>query len=50
MTIFAGEMPLFRRCDSAALACLNWVGRGESGARAGFNVIEKLMERYAPEI
>ena len=28
MTIFAGEMPLFKRNDSAALACLNWVGKG----------------------
>ena len=38
MTIFAGEMPLFRRCDNAALACLNWVGRGDSGAKARSDV------------
>ena len=45
MTIFAGEMPLFRRCDNAALACLNWVGRGDSGAKARFGVI---IESCAP--
>ena len=40
MTIFAGEMPLFRRCVNAALACLNWVGRGDSGAKARLDVTE----------
>ena len=48
MTIFAGEMPLFRRCDNAALACLNWVGRENSGAKARFDVTEKV-KRSAPE-
>jgi len=34
MTTFPGEMPLLRRCESAALACFNWVGNGESGVNA----------------
>jgi len=42
-TIFAGEMPLLRRCVSAALACLNWVGKGESGVSAKCEDIRKLL-------
>jgi hypothetical protein len=50
MTIFAGEIPLFRRCDSAALACLNWVGKGESGIRAKCEYVRRLWSDMGARI
>ena len=49
MTIFSGEMPLLRKCDSAALACFNWVGKGESGVSAKSGVFKTFVERILME-
>ena len=45
MTMFPGEIPLLRRCASAALACFNWVGKGESGVSAKRGVLKMFAEQ-----